>query len=170
MVSIGPYNQITDMSQMYNFTDLREKTPNTLLYDKETLMGVIQNNSDFTIFTNIIDKAHYTERFAEKQANFTVFVPSDFELRKRYSDKLLNSIDRGVARQILQFSMMERQIDQDLIQSSPVSLFPTVKRENMKVMTISGTTYLPNNSTVIHWNQPANNGIIHVTDNFLIPI
>lgn len=170
MVSLGPSNQSTDMRQMYDFTDLRAKKPKTCPYDKNTLMGVIGNNPDFTIFTKIIDQAHYTGRLAEKQADFTIFVPSDYELRKRYSDEVLKNIDRGLARQILQFSMMERQIDKDLIQSSPVSLFPTVKRNNMQIMTVSGTTHMPNNTTVIHWNHPANNGIMHVTDNFLFPI
>ena len=115
-------------------------------------------------------KARYQGKLSEKQADYTIFVPSDTELRKKYDQKFLDNIDDGLARQILAFSMMNRKIDQRLLQSSPVSIFPTIDRSNsMHISTVSGITLLPNYTKVIHFNHPANNGIVHVIDNLLIP-
>ena len=169
MVSIGPYTQAYDTKHMYDFVDLNKKK--SCPFNKNTLMGIIGNNSDFTIFARIVEKARYSGKLSDQQADFTIFVPSDEELRKKYNKIFLDNIDDGLARQILAFSMMNRKIDKYLLQSSPVSIFPTLDRSNsMHVNTVRGITHLPNNTTVIHFNHPANNGIIHVIDNFLIPV
>ena len=170
MVSMNPGVQAYDFRHMYNFIDLQKKKKETCPFEENTLMGIIGNNSDFTIFTNIVKKARYQGKLSEKQADYTIFVPSDTELRKKYDQKFLDNIDDGLARQILAFSMMNRKIDQRLLQSSPVSIFPTIDRSNsMHISTVSGITLLPNYTKVIHFNHPANNGIVHVIDNLLIP-
>jgi uncharacterized surface protein with fasciclin (FAS1) repeats len=173
MVSIGPYTQAYDMKHMYDFVDLRNKNKQNecnLTQNDNTLMGVITNNPDFSIFATIIEKALFTKKLSEKQADYTLFVPSDAALKKIYSEKILNNIDSGLSKQILAFSMMNRKIDKNLLQSSPISIFPTIDRSNsIHIQTICDVTYLPNNTKVIHFNQPADNGIIHVIDNLLIP-
>jgi uncharacterized surface protein with fasciclin (FAS1) repeats len=168
MVSIGPYTQAYDMKHKYDFVEKRMEKSCICPY---TLMGVIGNNSDFSIFAGIVEKARYSGKLSDQQADFTIFVPSDTELRMKYSKIFLENIDYGLARQILAFSMMNRKIDKYLLQSSPVSIFPTLDRSNsMHINTVSCVTHLPNNTTVIHFNHPAKNGIIHVIDNFLIPV
>lgn len=170
MVSIGPYTQAYDMKHMYDFVDLRGKRK-PCDYNTNTLMGIIGNNPDFTIFTKIVKKAGYTGKLSDKQADFTIFVPSDSELKNKYSQQFLDNIDDGLSRQILAFSMMNRKIDQQLLQSSPVSIFPTLDRSSsMYVNTVSDITMLPNCTKVIHWNHPAENGIVHVIDNLLVPV
>ena len=168
MVSIGPYTQSYDMKHKYDFVEKRIEKSYLCPY---TLMGVIGNNSEFSIFACIVEKAHYSGKLLDQQADFTIFVPSDAELRKKYSKIFLENIDDGLARQVLAFSMMNRKIDKYLLHSSPVSIFPTLDRSNpMHVSTVRGVTHLHNNTTVIHFNHPANNGIVHVIDNFLIPV
>ncbi len=170
MVSINPGVQAYDMRQMYDFVDWRSKQKPKLYVPPNTLMGIIKNNPDFTIFTNIVKKAKYEGKLSDQQSDFTLFVPSDAYLRKKYSNKFLSSIDDGLARQIMSFSMMNRKLDKQLLQSSPVSTFPTLDRSNsMLIHTVSDKTQLPNFTGVVHWNQPADNGIIHVIDNLLLP-
>jgi uncharacterized surface protein with fasciclin (FAS1) repeats len=170
MVSINPGVQAYDFKHMYNFVDLRKKKDKKCSFKSNTLMGIIGNNPDFTIFSSIVEKARYGGKLSEEQADYTIFVPSDSELRKKYSQKYLDNIDDGTARQILAFSMMKRKIDQSLLQSSPVSIFPTMDRSNsIHINTVSGITHLPNCTSVIHWNHPADNGIVHVVDNLLLP-
>ena len=171
MTAIGPYTASYDMKHMYDFVDLKSNKPTTCSFGKNTLMGIITTNPDFTIFSKIVQKAQYSSKLSQEQADFTLFIPSDAELKKKYSKAFIDNIDDGTARQILSFSMMNRKIDQYLLQSSPVSIFPTIDRSNsMNINTVSGITKLPNCTTVIHWNHPADNGIIHVVDNILIPI
>jgi uncharacterized surface protein with fasciclin (FAS1) repeats len=171
MVSIGPYTESYDMKHMYDFVDLRQTKPVSCSFNKNTLMGIIRSNPDFTIFSKIVQKAQFGAKLSQKQVDYTLFVPSDVELQKKYSKEFLDNIDICTAMQILSFSTMNRKIDQYLLQSSPVSIFPTLDRSNsLNVSTVSSVTKLPNCTTVIHWNHPADNGIIHVVDNLLIPI
>ena len=170
MVSIGPYTQAYDMRQMYDFVDWRgTKTPE-LCTPSNTLIDIIRSNPDFSIFASIVRKARYEGKLGENQSDFTLFVPSDEHLLKRYNKDWLDSMDVGLARQILSFSMMNRKLDKDLLQSSPVSTLPTIDRSNsMLVHTVSNITQLPNCTTVIDWDHLSDNGIIHVVDNLLIP-
>jgi len=187
MVSIGPYTQAYDMRQMYDFVDLRGKKKE-ISYPENSLMYVINEHSDFKIFSGIVKKARYDSILANQQSNYTVFVPSDQHLIKKYSDEsrgakeYFDNIDIGSAIQILKYSLMNRIIDKNLLVSSPVSIFPTLERSNsVKIYTIRGITSIniPNPSSVysnqnrdiqiIHFNQPSSNGIIHVTNDLLCP-
>lgn len=170
MVSMGPYTQAFDMRHMYDFVDLRKKNPTKCSFDDNSLLGILHNTPDFSIFLSLVDKAQVAGKLSQEQADYTLFVPSDAELRKKYSDNYLKNIDKGTATQIIAFSTMNRKIDKKLLQSSPVSTFPTTNRSNtLSVSTVSGITMLQNTIQVIHWNHLADNGLIHVIDDFLIP-
>ena len=176
MVSIGPYTQSTDMKHMYNFTDLNCNITQDV-YEKNTLMDVISKNSDMSIFTNIIKKAQYTEYLCNKDVNYTLFVPSDVEITQKYSKEFINNIDKGLAIQIVKASLMNRVLDKSIIQSSPSHTLPTFDRSNsIYINTISDKTYIGfdrinenHDIYIINWDQPASNGIIHITNNILIP-
>lgn len=169
MVSIGPYTQAYDMKQMYDFPDFRHESKVKCSYPDDSLMGIINSNSDFTIFSELVKKARYDVKLSDLQADFTIFVPSDEQLKKKYPLKYLHNIDTGLAREIIDASMMNRKIDKNLLQSSPVSTFPTVNRSRINITTFRGVTMLPNYNKVIHWNHPATNGLIHVVDGLIIP-
>jgi uncharacterized surface protein with fasciclin (FAS1) repeats len=169
MVSIGPYTQPSDFRHMYDFVDLRKKDSGKFIPKMNTIMGIIKNNKDFTIFSNIVEKAGYVDKLSDERSDFTIFVPSDIEIRKKYSDQYFHDIDKCVAQKILTFSMMKRKIDQKLLQSSPVCIFPTLDKSNsVHINTFKGITKMNLTTSVIHWNHPADNGIIHVVDNILI--
>lgn len=171
MVSVGPYKEFYDMKHMYDLVDLRPTKPVSYSLDKNSLFGIIMNHPDFTIFSKIVQKAQAEGKLSQNQTEYTLFAPSDTELQKKYSKEFLDNIDIGLARQILSFSTMNRQIDKYLLQSSPKSIFPTLNRtSSLNIRTIDGVTKLQNHTTVIHWNHPAENGLIHVIDNLLIPI
>ena len=109
MTAIGPYTQAYDMKQMYDFSDLRGKKEYKV--NKNSLLGIINNNPDFTIFAEIVKKSRYTGKLDDQQADFTIFVPSDNALKQKYSKKFLDSIDDGTSTQIITYSMMNRKID-----------------------------------------------------------
>lgn len=170
MVSINPATQPTDMRHMYDFSDFRSKETQEKCFDPKSLAGILKNQPDFSIFFHIVKKSFMEAKLGDLQADFTLFVPSDAHLLKRYKRKNLECIDKGLALQIVKMSLMNRQIDSKLLKASPVSTFPTLNRSNsIQIQNVNNQTYLPCNTQVIHWNQPANNGIIHVTNNMLFP-
>lgn len=169
MVSITPGYPAQDFQQMYNFQDLRNLSGKKCKIKDNSLTGILNTIPDFSIFAEIVDKARLTGILSDIQSNYTLFVPSNSYLKKKYSKEYIDNIDIGLARRLVNFSMMNRVIDKSLLQSSPVSIFPTIDRSNsMKIDTISGTTRLPNCVSVIHWNHPADNGLIHVVDGLLV--
>lgn len=170
MVSIGPYSQAYDMRQMYDFVDWNSSKNPKVCIPQNSLMGIVNSNSDFSIFSKIIKKACYEGKLSDKQAEFTLFVPSDMYILNKYDRTSLDNIDESLAKKILSFSLMNRIIDKNLFKSSPISTFPTLDRSNsMMIENVNNITILPNNTRVIHWNHKADNGIIHVVDNILIP-
>ena len=170
MVSINPCSQATDMRQMYDFVDFRSQEKQERCFDPNSLSGILKNQPDFSIFYNVVKKAFMESKLGELQANYTLFVPSDSYLLRRYTRENLELIDKGLALEIVKMSLMNRVIDSKLIKASPVSTFPTLNRSNsIQIQNVNNQTYLPCNTQVIHFNQPANNGIIHVIDNMLFP-
>ena len=167
MVSMMPYTQSLDMSQMYNFSN---KNIESIIYNENSLMFNINTNKDLTIFSHIIKKAGYDIKFSDKQANITLFVSSDRCLLKKYSCEFIKNIDKGLAIQMLNCCAMNRELDKNLLQSSPIGTYPTLDRSNnIEISTVCGVTLLNNHIKVIHWNYKAINGLIHVTDDFLFP-
>lgn len=169
MTSIGPYTESCDMKQMFSFSDYRKPKPPTC-YPKNSIMDIISRHPDLTLYSQIIKKANMDSTLSDSQANFTVFIASDTELKKKYTKEFFDKMDKGTAHQIMRTSMMNRQIDKYLIQSSPSSMLPTMDRSNtLYVNTVDGITYLPNGISFIHWNQPATNGLIHIIDDIIKP-
>jgi hypothetical protein len=180
MVSIGPYNQAYDMQQFYSVPDLRGKDK-PLAYAKDSLMDIINTHPDFTLFSKIVRIARYDITLGGIQANFTIFVPSDSYLKSKYRPEFFDKMDVGLAKEICTYSSMNRVIDKRLLTASPSSYFPTVNRSNaLNITTIRGVSMIgvPNCSSsslgpkgveIIHFDQPATNGLIHVTSDILIP-
>ena len=166
MVSNYPNSQAFDFRQMYDFRYLNPKKP---MYPIDSLMGVIDGNQDLSIFSQLIKKANFENKLSSPQADFTIFVPSDASLRQKYSKQYLDNMDRGIATQIINNSIMNRKLDQKLLQSSPVGKYPTISRSiSLEISTVCDKTMIQGHINVLHFNQPASNGIIHVVSDFLI--
>lgn len=165
MVSNYPNSQIFDYKQMYDFPE----KPKIITYPTDSLMDIINKKNDFTIFSHLIKKANYDNKLASQQADFTIFIPSDILLRKKYSEYFLNSIDKGLATQIINNSIMNRKIDQKLLQSSPVGKYPTISRSNsVEISTINNETLIEQKVKIVFFNIAASNGIIHIISDFLM--
>jgi hypothetical protein len=188
MVSLGPNIQGLDMKSMYDFSELR-KPPKEKTYPKNSLMYIIDTHPDFTIFKMLVKRAKLDDKFCEGidrsscNSNFlinslsndvyTVFVPSDMHLKSKYNLDFFQEMDIGMARRIVLFSTMKRKLGKEVFQERS-GKFATLDKSNImsiKTYYVSSEikTVINNFMTVIHWNQPASNGIIHVTDDFLMP-
>ena len=168
MVSMNPSNEIYDMRQMYNFSDITVQTEKK--YTKNSLTDLILNHPEFQIFSRIIQTANYADKLSEIQSNVTLFVPVDEYLKQKYSENYLNSIDKGLAIEILNMSMMNREINKQLLQSSPFGKFPMINKRSVHIKTIQNETYIQHKIKILAWDNKATNGIFHVTDDFLLPV
>ena len=190
MVSLGPNIQGLDMKSMYDFSELR-KPPTEKTYPKNSLMYVIDTHPDFTIFKMLVKRAKLDDKFCEgidsSNCNstflinslsndvYTVFVPSDMYLKSKYKPEFFQEIDIGVARRIVLISTMKRKMGKEFFQERQSGRFATLDKSNsMNIKTYNDPSgelksMIDNFITIIHWNQPASNGIIHVTDDFLMP-
>lgn len=158
---------ITPSDSLYNtgFTKMKEK-----YVHPTSLLGIIQHNTDFSLFYNLVKKVKYEDKLSDLLQEFTLFIPSDTFLRKKYTENYLCNITESMSRQILSFSMIKRKIDRNLLQSTSRSIYQTLDASNsLKIITCNGTTFLNNSTSVICWDYVCDNGIIHVIDNILVP-
>jgi len=169
MVSMAPNSTPFDMSHMYNFQDLRGPTP-VMKVDSNSILGYIRNSENFKLYDKIITLARMEGRFNDIQSNSTVFIVPDNILKKKYRKSYFDNMDDGMATQIMNYSTLNRKIDKFLLTSSPISEFETRNSAfRLCIRNISNVSMINNKTKIIHFNQEANNGIIHMVDDILIP-
>ena len=155
-------------SQAFVFSHSKSRNCSAWVPPIDSLVGVINANQDFSIFSQLIKKAQYENKLSSVQANFTIFVPSNASLQVKYSKNFLDNIARDTATQIINNSMMNRILDKNTLQLSRIGKYPTLSRSNsIEISTVAGQTLINNHIQIIHFNQPASNGIIHVVSDFL---
>lgn len=167
MSYIGPSNQAYDIKQYYDLGDLRSKKGKQFCVEPNSISGAIYENKDLTIFSNILKISGMEGLLSDPQANVTIFVPSDTHLKQKFSLLFFKNMDRGTARKIIIFSMLNRVIDKKLLQSSLTSYYPTKDRSHNLYVTNYCETVLQGCTRVIHWNYKVDNGMIHIVDNLL---
>ena len=169
MVSIGPYTERYDKRHQWDFADLRG-CPKPYLPIEGSVMDIINKTPDFSIFRHIVKTAKMEKYLSEQFLFSTVLIPSDEHIKDKISLDFLNNLDIADARNIVMYSCMKRKLDRRYIQSNPSIYFITKNDlHRMYVTTIAGITEFPDCTHVIHWNHATNNGLIHVTDNLLVP-
>jgi len=170
MVSVGPYNKITDMQQMWNIPDLRGPAPE-IVYPPKSLMGIIANHPELKAVCKMIKQANMDGRLADEQANLTVFLPSDVYVNERYPEGYVSRMGEGLAKRVLGASMLNRQIDRETMRSVVRGLFPCVDRSShiQAFSTPCGCTCLNDLVMVKTWDIHASNGILHLCDGLLLP-
>lgn len=169
MVSFTPDTQSYLFTHMSSFVDYRNDKPNKLCVDKDSIYGLVYSNPNFSKFKTIIDKAQMVPFLDEIQANCTVFIASDKHL-EHIPDSFFQTMDDGLARQILASSTLPRIIDRDLLTSSPVSyLYTKNPQMRMYVTNISSRTKINNCVTVLQYDIPRSNGLIHLVDGLILP-
>jgi uncharacterized surface protein with fasciclin (FAS1) repeats len=169
MVSCGPDVQSLYYTHMYTFTDYRSDTKPEVCITKGSLYDIINTNPSFSLFKKVIERAGMIGQLNNINADFTLLVPLDSSL-KHIPKEYFENMDSGLAKQILGASSLRRTISSELLKSSPVSYFYTVN-PNMRayVTNINGITTINNCATVIKYDIPANNGMIHIVSNIIAP-
>ena len=164
MTAIGPYTQSLNMTHMFSFVDYRGPSEIVTCSSGNSIMDYIDKHPKLTKFKKIIKAANFTTQLSQKQANFTLFAPLDEHIGN------VDNIGDGLARQILSMSLMDKEIDGNLLRSSPVSYIATKNSQNrMYITNICGVTELNQLAQVVQYDIKTDNGIIHLTNGLLFP-
>ena len=165
MVSIGPNSQPNNLTHMFDFVDSRGPS-RAKDVNVNSLMGVINNTKDFSIFKCIVEKALLCDILGSYQANMTIFIPHN----NAFSDFELNNIDISLARHIVKALSLDRKIPSELLEDSAASYFVTKDSTNkLLVRNDEGIIFINDYAKVIHKDIITTNGIIHVVDKLIIP-
>lgn len=172
MTANGPNTQSYNYTHMFWKGDLRGPRPK-LYTSPNTIMSVLENNYDFSIFCYIVKLARFEGLFNDCQADVTLFVPSDIEIRKNTPDmiNIIENMDEATAKNIVLFSTLNRKIDYDLLSQSPMKYVFTQNNTNKLLLeTYDNVTYLNRgNAKIIRPDINLGNGMIHIVNNLLIP-
>lgn len=170
MVSFGPATQSYDYTHMYSFVDDRKsKEALKMCVPKGTVYAYIHDNHGFSKFNKVIMHAKMDGQLGDVEYDNTLLAVEDKYL-KHIPDSWFDTMDDGLAKQILNASTLRRVIDKELLTSSPVSYFPTLNSwDQLYVTNISGRTRVNECASVVSWDHRFNNGIVHLLNNIIVP-
>lgn len=172
MVSFTPGVQPYNFTHMWSFEDLNYENDGPkprYCVDKKSIFGYIYNNRNFSRFKTIIEKAGMLAQLSEKQSDCTVFIPEDRNLTD-IPVEFFTQMDDGLARQILNASIIDRRIGSELLKSSPCSYYYTRNPDmRMYVTNIRGNTMINNERKILEFDRCFDNGVIHLIDGLIIP-
>lgn len=169
MVSIGPYTEKTNYTHMFDMGDLRGPLPIKKPV-KNTLTYFLENHPEFSRFYYILKLAKLGHLYADKQANFTLFVPTNTCLSYIPEDVFVN-MDISTAKHIIKASTLNRRITSDILEDSPASYFLTQDpTSRLFVSNLSGRTKINNTIDVVAKDLLMCNGIVHIINNIIWPI
>lgn len=168
MVSISPNTQSYNFTHMFDMVDYRGCQPK-IAYCPTSIMGIIDNNPDFTKFKYMLKLAKLDRLYDQAQANYTLFVVSDHAIAG-LGDEVFTNMDSATARHIIKSSTLDRRISSDVLRDSPAAYFmPKDDMNRLFVTNMSGQTYINNETRIIKFDIIANNGLIHVVDQLMWP-
>lgn len=168
MTALTPNTAPLNLSYTFSLTDLRGKKPEMCIRP-DSVYGIISKHPKLTKLKHIVHTAQYEAQLNDGQYNSTLFAPHDDSL-KHIPEDFWKNLDVGAAKQILYSMTLPRKVNGTMIMSSPVSSLTSCLRKNRIYTTnICGKTRLNDCATVIQYDVNASNGIIHITDNILVP-
>jgi len=155
---------------MHSIPDIRNLGPVKQNIPPNSILGIINSHPDFRKFRYILNLSGMSDLYADSQEKFTLFVPSDATISKIPQEVFIN-MDSYTARMIVKTSTLKRSIPSELLEDSPATHFLTTDPVNRLFITnINGRTVINGYINIIHKDQPASNGIIHVIDGLLRPV
>ena len=83
MVSIQPPHEANNINYAQEIQDLHRSKVEAVS-SPPSILGLLQDNKDFSIFYHLVIKGQLDGRLNDLQANYTLFVPSDEFLISKY--------------------------------------------------------------------------------------
>ena len=166
MTASGPYTQSNNFTHKFNIIKLcKPKKVNN------TIMNLLNNNDNFSLFKKIVDKSGYSNILNNPQTKITLFIPKDDSLKVYNNiEEYIDNMNILLARKIVQFSMLNNKIYAETLASqSMIYLITALPAEKLAISYSCNKIMINHNVTIIEPNIDLCNGLIHITDRLLIP-
>ena len=82
----APNSQRFNFTHMFDIPDLRGPLPKKV--NDGTILDFLVKNKDTTMFYNLVIQGNFDELLNSKQANYTMFIPSDTAIFQRYGENI----------------------------------------------------------------------------------
>jgi len=166
MTSTYPYSTPLMYTHMEDKVSCNKETES----DCNTMWNYLNNSTCYDIFKCIILKANMSELFKNPCYSYTLFAPKDSCL----SNINLNDIDKSIAIQIVKASLLDDKIPSEILLMNNISYYSTLNPvQKLLISNNNGLLFINANSPdCIHIKEVdimTENGIIHTTNNLIIP-
>jgi len=170
MVSYFGTFEFKDLVQTYDLYDKRRFPPKEKPYDKNSIMGFMTSNPDFTLFSYIFKTAELDRRADEQLFQSTLFLCPDSILKQKYKEEFFMNLDRNTALSLLNNHILPKPINERTLLGRRVAILDTRNKESTISLTNNkGKMVLNNEAAIISHEIQTNNGIIYIVDSLLPP-
>ena len=172
MTSLQAADTPWDIKISYDVSDLRK--PSTGIPVKPgTLMGIIENNKDFSKFAYMVKLGQLEDRLNAAVANSTIFIPSDAYIDKHISEDFFINMDLYTAKEVVLYHTLNKRVSYDMLNSSYSMYLDTMVDKEMKATILcenhQNEPVLNNHAKIIIPDIKLTNGLIHIINDLLIP-
>ena len=157
----APNSQRFNFTHMFDIPDLRGPLPKKV--NDGTILDFLVKNKDTTMFYNLVIQGNFDELLNSKQANYTMFIPSDTAIFQRYGENIFEKFDTGDARAYIKASTLDSKITSELLDKYSY-LYTIDKITRLNIWKGPGGIIVNENANVIRPDILATNGVIHIID------
>jgi uncharacterized surface protein with fasciclin (FAS1) repeats len=151
---------------MSDFRDIRSDS-RSIKVNENSMLDILNKTEEFSKFRELVKHSQYESKLNDCNVATTLFVP----VNEAFPEGFIDELDRHQANTyILANTLTDRVITSELLELSPISIFPTkfTTPNYIVVKNINGSTYI-NDCKVIIKDILTKNGIIHVIEKLNIP-
>ena len=160
----APNSQPLIYSHMTSLQDLRGCLPNKVLTN--SILEVLEKNKDLSFFYDLVLRGKFSENFNSVQSDFTVFVPSNTDILKRYGRNIFENYDIGDAREYLKAAVLNNKIVSELLENGSY-LYTIDKITRIRIFRNADRIQLNNGINIIYPDILCVNGVIHIVDDII---
>jgi hypothetical protein len=162
-----------DLIQTYELTDLKRYPPKSTSYDKDSVMGFLQSNDNFKIFSYLLKIANTDIIANQLEFMSTLFVADDETLQRQLGESFFMNLDRNSALKIVNLHILPRIVNKNTMLGRRVAVLDTKNPQSqISMMNNQGNISLISLNkkfNIISDEIRRNNGIVYVLDGLFIP-
>ena len=109
MTSMQISDPIFDLNFTYNIKDLK-KPEEISKVDKDSIMGILQYTPKYSLFAFMARLANLEGILNSLQADYTLFIPSNKYIERKYSENVFKNMDKFTARGTVLYHILNGKI------------------------------------------------------------